>query len=250
MVRPALLALVAFTTACGAPGGGGTDGGRDAGQDAGSPDAGHPGRDALAPCAALQGTAVGSVAQMVARINALPHPVSGPCLLASLPRPLSIVATTSVNSAQPAVSAQSPRLFVLGAGLVSSFVPEGPSAQLLELGEWVTATRTLKGELELPVVGPVAASLPLTRIETGTSATTCGQCHRAEAALAIGDAGYVSTAYRPNPGTEVKLPALAAEHQGCVDRREVTERCDYFHALFDFGPANQGAFATAVELFL
>lgn len=46
------------------------------------------------------------------------------------------------------------------------------------------------------------------------------------------------------------MTALAAEHEGCADAGTAGERCDLFHALFDFGEVRQGAFSTSVELFV
>ena len=59
--------------------------------------------------------------------------------------------------------------------------------------------------------------------------------------------GYVSSALRPK--TELRLEALAAEHQACVERNDASARCAMFHALFDFGTLEQGAFSAEVAFF-
>lgn len=221
----------------------------DGGAGGGAPDAGHGASAALQACADLQAQPLGSIARVVDRLNALPRPVSAACLVASLPRPLELVATFSVNSAQPAASAKSPRIFVLEPGVVLSVVPEGAGAALLELGEWVSSTRTRKGELDLPVTTALEAHAPFSHVDTGAGASTCATCHRAETVHGGGDAGYDSVAFRPNPGQEVKVTALQAEHEACVAAGDASARCDLFHALFDLGTARQGAFAQVVELF-
>jgi len=210
----------------------------------------HEASEALKACAALRGPAE-SVADVVTRLNALPRPVSVPCLVAALPRPVDVVASTSLTSAQPADSAQSPRIFFLTRGLVLSVVPAGVGLHLVELGQWTSSTVTLKAEIELPLTAPLAGDAPITRIKPvgAGSSTQCGLCHRGEAPHPTIDGGWVSIAYQPGKGTEVKLDALAKEHQGCVDRAEASERCDLFHALFDVGELGQGAFAAEVERF-
>lgn len=249
-LRLLALALLALSTSCSpdpGPRDGGTDAGRDGGVDAGAPRHLAPG--ALQTCAASPAQ-VGSIAQVMARLNGLPMPVSGACFVASLQRPLSVVATSSVVSLQPAVSAQSPRIFVLAPGVVLSLVPEGDAGHFLELGEWETPLRTLKGEIELPVTAALSADAPYGRIKTSASATSCGICHRQEAASATIPDGFVSAAFRPAPNELVPVTALAAEHDKCVDAGTGSERCDMFHAFFDFGEVRQGAFSNNVELFI
>jgi hypothetical protein len=175
--------------------------------------------------------------------------VSVACFIASVPRPLNLSATYSTFSAQPAVGAKSPRIFLLQPGIALSVVPAGAGSHLIEMGEWVTPTRTLKGELELPVTQQLAPDAPLAHVAQSNGTTTCAICHRAEESHETIAGGFVSTAFRPNPGQDVKLPALIAEHQLCIDSGESSERCDLFHALFDFGPVKQGAFSSALELF-
>lgn len=234
------LALAGCSGASGRPDGGPPDAG---------PGPGHRVPDALLACAASP-TPVGSIAQAVGRLNALPPPVTAACFVASLARPVDVVATSSVVSLQPAAGARSPRIFVLEQGVVLSVVPEGDAGLLLELGEWDTPLRTLKGEIELPVTAPLDAGAPFARIKTGAGATTCGICHRQESPSATVTDGFVSAAFRPAPGELVKVSALAAEHQGCADAGTSSQRCDLFHALFDFGEVRQGAFPTSVELFI
>jgi hypothetical protein len=209
----------------------------------------HRAPEALQTCGSSP-AAVGSIAQTLARFNGLPPPVSGPCFIASLQRPLNVVATKGTLSLQPAEGAENPRIFILAPQVVLSFVPAGDAGQLLEMGEWDTTTRTLKGEIALPVTSTLAPDAPFTRILSGSSATTCAICHRAESPSASQVGGYVSSAFRPQPSDLVPVSALAAQHNLCVDAGTVSERCDYFHAFFDFGEVKQGAFASSVELFI
>lgn len=201
---------------------------------------------ALASC--TSGPRLTTIAGAVERLNALP-PSEPACLLASLARPLSIVASTSITSAQPADSRESPRFFVLDDALVLSFVPSGDGQHLVEFGQWTDATHTLKGELQLPRVGELAADAPHTRVRMTSPATTCGLCHRDESMSDSVPNGYVSLAYRPVDRTLVPLSELLAAHEKCTRDEDASERCVLFHALFDFGTVKQGAFRSNVPLF-
>jgi hypothetical protein len=209
---------------------------------------GHRASEALRACAVAG--SVSTAPALMQHLNALPHPVSIPCAVASLPRPLAVVATTSLTSAQPAANAKNPRIFVVGPGVVLSVVPDGPGMHLLELGEWVTPLRTLKGELEFPLTQPLTGSEPFTRVMYQTARTTCGLCHREETPSATVASGYTSLAYRPSPDSTVAVSALQTEHQACIASGESSERCELFHALFDFGDVVQGAFEQRVALFV
>lgn len=209
----------------------------------------HRASEALRACAAVSAP-VTSIATGVEKLNALPMPVDGPCFLASLPRPLSLVATSGVTSAQPAASRASPRLFLMLDGVVVSLVPEGDGSKLLEFGEWVTPTRTLKGEVAFPVTEPLAADAPYKHVLFSQPATTCALCHRAEEPHATIAGAYVSAAYKPQKGTTVPVAELQASHDTCVAEGDEAGRCAMFHALFDFGTVKDGAFAKEVETFV
>ena len=98
------------------------------------PDAGqtplHAGAQALSACAERRALTLPTIESVIDLTNTLPFPVSVPCLLASLPRPLPLVATNSINSAQPAEGNRSPRVFLLLEHLAISVVPEGRGAPL------------------------------------------------------------------------------------------------------------------------
>lgn len=216
----------------------------DAGTDA-APD--HAPSAALTRCRARAGE-LGGISDVVTRLGAL-APADGPCLVASLPRPLAVVATDSVTSAQPAASKASPRLFFLLPRVVLSVVPEGEGSKLLELGEWVTPTRTLKGELVLPVTAPLAQDAPFEKVRQTQFQTVCAVCHRNEAAHDTIAGAFVSAAYKPKRGSFVPLGELEAAHRACVAAADASPRCEMFHAVFDFGAVTEGAFAPEVETF-
>ena len=219
-------------------------------QPPGPSDGGSHASAELKACAAIQEPArVTTIAAAVSRLNALPRPVSVACFVAGLPRPLELVASTSMFSAQPAEGSQNPRIFLMLPGLVISVAPTGDGARLLEFSQWITPTRTLKGELKLPLEAEVSGDAPYTQTHSNFGVTTCGLCHRREEAHPTIDGGFVSDAYRPEVYSLVPLSELSALHAACTED-DLSERCTLFHALFDFGVVRQGAFSSAVELFI
>ncbi len=212
------------------------------------PDAGNHASAALNACASVSGR-VSTISASTARLNALPPPVTPACFVASLSRPIDLVATTSIFSAQPAASRESPRIFVMVPALVISVVPEGEGAHLLEFAQWMTPTRTLKAEVELPLVGPLSDDAPYTQVQSNFGVTSCGLCHRGEEPHPTIDGGFISDAFRPDPASLVPLTELRAQHAACAQTDE-SERCALFHALFDFGEVRPGAFRNEVDLFI
>lgn len=208
----------------------------------------HRASDVLRRCAEAQGEP-STITDAVARLGALPLPAGGPCFIATLPRPLAIVATIGVTSAQPAAGRSSPRLFFLLPKLVISAVPQGDGSKVLELGEWVTATRTIKGELELPVAAPLATDAAFRRVLEGSDRTMCAACHREEERHPSIPNAFVSVAFKPEPGTLVTVAELEALHDACTRDDDPSERCAMLHAVFDFGDVTPGAFAPEVETF-
>lgn len=208
----------------------------------------HEAPAALQACAALAAP-VPTIDAAVAQLNRLPDDAGVPCFVASLPRPLVATATTGIVSAQPAGGPTSPRVFFLSDTLVISVVPEGNGAKLIEFGEWVTATTTLKGEVALPRTGPLSPRAPFEKVKYQATSTSCGLCHRGEAPHATVADAYVSEAYRPRPDTVVPRAAMALEHERCALANDESERCAMFHALFDFGELGEGAFDAAVSTF-
>lgn len=205
----------------------------------------------LVACARVTTGEVRSVHGAVERLNALPPAADPACFVASLPRPLSLVATVGITSAQPANGRNSPRVFILLEGLVVSVVPDGAGGPLIEFGEWTGAGRTLKAEVELPLSQPLGFDDPFTRVRyaRGNPATSCALCHREEAPHPTLDGGFVSLAYQPQPRTFVTVDELRTIHEACVSQTEPTPRCRLIHGLFDFGPVRQGAFPTDTALF-
>ena len=131
--------------------------------------------------------------------------------------------------------------------LVISAVPDGEGSKVLEFGEWTGTTSTIKGEIGLPVTAPLAADAAFQRVLQGTDRTICGACHGGEEPHATIPNAFVSDALRPS--NEMMLAELEELHTLCITSGTTSSRCDFIHALFDFGEVTQGAFSPVVPTF-
>jgi len=208
----------------------------------------HPLSAALQNCSQKRAE-LKTITDAVLRFNALAPTTDAACFLATLPRPLAVVATTGVTSAQPAGGKDSPRLFFLLPTLVISTVPSGEGSKAVEFGQWTAPGRTLKGEIGLPVQAPLGDNAAFDRILQGGDRTVCSTCHRYEERSPTVASGFVSAAFKPEPGTFVTVAELRKLHDRCTDQADTSARCEMFHAVFDFGDVSQGTFPNEVETF-
>jgi hypothetical protein len=196
-----------------------------------------------------------TISEAVQLLNALPKPTGVACFVESLDRPLAVYATNSVISAQPALSGQSPRLFIQRDQLWLSLVIDGDSSYLIEFGEVTTPAaddptpRSLKGELQLPLTEVITPSAPFDRVRYA-SGTVCGLCHTNEQpATSLGiPSAFTSTAYRPRPETRVSLDALRAEDHECRWAAE-PHRCEMLSAVFQGGEVAEIPFPDSMLTF-
>lgn len=212
-----------------------------------APDAGAP---AAARCQPAGGVSASpqSIADVVALANALPHPLTLPCFLESLQRPLAAEPVASAISLQPAAGARSPRIFLFWDKLIVSVVPDGTGRSLLEMGQLVDVDRSLKAELAFPIDGPLEPGAPFARVHND-GGTTCAFCHSGE--QPAGDVGGVptfsSTAFAPSPRSVETVDALAHENAVCDPGAE-PDRCAFLRALFDHGDVRAQGFPPGVPL--
>jgi hypothetical protein len=209
-------------------------------------DAGTPARvfDAGAPapsarrCATPQGfeRAPQTIAEVVGVLNALPKPTSLACFVESLPRPLEVYLTSSAFSAQPAVSDQSPRIFIIKEPLFLAFVPEGVAEGLLEIGWRTSPDRAIRTEIVFPAREPVTAEILSDHIALTEQNSFCGNCHFGEAPAHdafLGDRALESDVNEPNPAYEVDLEWLRERALACEP--STSPRCELLEALFGHG---------------
>lgn len=196
-------------------------------------------------CVAPEGapTSPQTIAEVVTLVNALPSPVTLPCFLQALERPLLMHAAASTISAQPSVGTRSPRIFLFWDGLRASIVPAGAGAPLLELGEILPEDRSLKAEILFPVTTPLDPVTPYERILFTPTVTRCGFCHQAEdpdPTITFASA-FTSVALRPFDSYAVSIASLANELAICDPKAE-PDRCAMLQALFDQAPPVEQAF--------
>ncbi len=190
-----------------------------------------------------------SIEDVVTLINALPKPVTVPCLLSSLDRPLKIVSTNNALSAQPAVGNRSPRIFIMRNPLIISIVPEGSGAKVVEMSFLTSDTTSIKAEIDFPVTANLPPEAPYETIRSGDR-TACGTCHTGETqATQINFAtAFVSTALQPKPNTLINLEYLRNESKICNSLLEA-ERCAILRSIFDHGDVEKGSFPSAMPVF-
>jgi len=191
-----------------------------------------------------------TIDEAVTLINALPKPLSLPCFLESLARPLEISATNSLFSAQPAQGVRSPRIFLFQDPTVLSIVPEGDGAPLLEFGEQRPEFRSLKAEITFPVATQLERSAPFDHLLFTSQLTTCGGCHSGELQESeiLGVRTFVSLALRPRPQELVPAASLVHELEIC-DRAQEPQRCAMLDALLGWGPVTERAFPAEMSTF-
>jgi hypothetical protein len=198
------------------------------------------------PCAPAPGTtgSPSSIAETVELVNGLPKPGSLPCFLEALDRPLRLVATQSFFSAQPAMGRRSPRIFLFREGIIHSIVPEGNARNLLEMGEATSPGRSIKAELEFPIIENVTLAAAFERLPLD-DITTCGVCHDGRVP-ALGIEGAVeSEVLRPADRELVPLAELEDEARRCDGELE-PERCAMLGALFQHGEVIAAEFPRSV----
>jgi hypothetical protein len=193
----------------------------------------------------------GDVEQAVQLLNALPKPTSVACFVESLARPLTVYATSSPFSAQPALSPASPRLFIKLGQLWLSVVIDGDSSYLMEFGYLIDQEqmRSIKGELQLPLDAAIAPSAPFDRVRY-QNGTVCGLCHldeHQEMGVAFATA-FSSAAFRPRPDSRVSLDNLRIANQTC-DWQVEPHRCEMLSAVFDSGEVSEVPFPDTMKTF-
>jgi hypothetical protein len=186
----------------------------------------------------------------VALVNALPKPLTLPCYLEALARPMPLHATLSQFSAQPAQGARSPRIFIYFEPLLMTVVPAGVGQHLLEFGEQRAEFRSLKGELGFPLEGEFMPGSVYEQTLFSDTLTACAFCHASEEldASVPGGHAFVSQSLRPRNGQRVSLESLRAELDAC-DGEVEPERCAMLDSLFGWGETVDWEFPVEMATF-
>ena len=187
-----------------------------------------------------------STADVVALINSLitarNSPVTLPCLLAALPRPLKLSVVNSTVSAQPSDGPSNPRVFIKYGTLYLSVTSEGVGANLLEFSEFIAAPDSVKGELKFPIDKAIDGSLPFSRLAVdlggGRIASSCSNCHANERpvdgaafpASSFPPSALMSRALKPRSSQILPLSALSRLNSECYVGGAF--RCGLIRSLF------------------
>lgn len=184
-----------------------------------------------------------SIEEVVALLQALPEPITLPCFVESLERPLTIAATTHAFSAQPAEGEGSPRMFIQSGPLTMSIVPVGIGESLLEMAVDVGNRESLKAELTFPLNIPPEPADPYLHIQQPGGGSTCNGCHGGERIsedVTITTA-FVSEALQPPEDTIVSI-AFVEQLAAACDPDTEARRCEMLDAIFGHGEIQSGAF--------
>lgn len=180
---------------------------------------------------------------VVALINALPKPLTLPCFLENLPKPMKVNSTRSTASAQPSDSDSNPRVFIImGTKLILSVVPTGPGRLLLEMSEYVNTQDSVKAEIRFPVTATIGNDALYDHIRF-TSGTSCGLCHTRERSASIygftHPNAFVSEVMRPT----ARMISSNSGRSYALACNTATElyRCQMLWAVFVNGKAQDSA---------
>jgi hypothetical protein len=181
------------------------------------------------------GGALVTIEETVAFINALPKPLTVPCFLEALQRPLEIQATSGTFSLQPSFGRNNPRFLIQRDNMVLSVVPKGEGRPLMELSVEREPERSVKGEFHFPIAETVAPDAPYTRI-LDDNGTRCGFCHLNEV---VADDITFATAYVSSKIEAKNYELVDAEYLDWLWRQCDTasdpDRCAMFDAIFAHG---------------
>lgn len=205
-------------------------------------------------CTAGPNAALGSpstIADAVALVNTLlaQHaPLSLDCFLSALKHPLTVLGVVSTFSLQPSVGgATNPRVFIFSGNLVMSVVPAGDASPFVELAEYTSPVRSIKGQLAFPVTAPVALTDAYDSIREG-SGTVCGGCHRNEqpAPQVTTAAAFESGVLAPLQSDVVPVQRMQDDWTTC-DAQNEPDRCAILKAILAPGPVLNGSFSPDAE---
>lgn len=172
------------------------------------------------------------------------------CYLSALSRPLTMLGAISTFSLQPSVQgALNPRVFIFSGNLVMSVVPTGLGSPDIEVSEYTSPVRSIKGQIAFPLTAPLTQAEPYDSVRLGYG-TVCGNCHPAEqpAPQVTVTAAFESEVFQPTATTIVPLEKMLDDNATC-DPQQDPQRCAILNALFNHGAVVTGAFSPDAPTF-
>lgn len=177
-----------------------------------------------------------TIADLVTLLNVLPKPVSVGCLLQTLPRPLTIEASSDQMSFQPAFGPANPRILIHTELLTITVVPTGEGSNVVEMSELREADTSTKGELPFPITVAIQSGDPFVRVQDSADATKCSVCHINETldSSIQFERAFKSKVLRPLPQYVVPLEDVVYQFNRC-DSTTDAKRCEILDGIFGYG---------------
>lgn len=191
-------------------------------------------------CVAPAGASITDVQSVVDWLNAMPKPVTLPCFIESLPRPLNIQSALSEFSAQPSLGRRSPRIFFFFDRLILTVVADQKFAEyphpLLEMSYLVDEQEliTTKAELKFPIVDTLSPAAPYTGLSFNDRISQCSFCHPKESVLDYLDNVPIYQSSILKPTTPLQISQLYVESDNCIVEEE-PHRCAMLSSIVDHG---------------
>lgn len=178
-----------------------------------------------------------TIEDVIALLNKMPKPVTVPCLLDVLERPLHVNVTSNRFSGQPANGAKSPRIFLfVGQSLILSVVPTGDSSEIVEFGYKTDADHSIKGELKFPVSADLTSDAAYTFILSKDNKTTlCSGCHFPEEEPPAGFATNAIVSRFVRPFNEYNVPLTTLETLNSQCKTKKSDECALIQSIFAQG---------------
>lgn len=171
-------------------------------------------------------------------INALPKPLSIPCLIENLPRPLKVFAVNSTFSAQPSSGLDNPRIFIINGNLVLSVTPAGIGRDHIEYGQFINTSESVKAELSFPITSIIPKTQPYDEVKSG-GVTSCRTCHGSERSInGFGGDAFVSRVVRPDPFNRQSVNRMRNVALSCNSIADPV-RCEILNSIFVVGRAQE-----------
>ena len=179
----------------------------------------------------------------------MPHPLTLPCFVRSLPRPLYAYSTASGESAQPSIGDNNPRVFLFFDKLTLSIVPgeryntlptgePSPASpdkhNLLEISYNTQGVKSTKGEIKFPIVAPLPDSGPYENLAFRDTASICSLCHRGEVKYGEINGVPIYESDRLKPLDPIGFKPMRTDYEACAALPE-SYHCNMLKAIFDPG---------------
>lgn len=201
---------------------------------------GQPVEPTSSTCKPPAGAAITDVQSVVDWINAMAKPLTLPCFIESLPRPLKIQPAFSEFSAQPSPDHHSPRIFLFFDRLILTVAIDQDFAEfpypLLEMSYLVDEQNliTTKAELKFPVVDTLSAAAPYTGLSFNDRISQCSFCHPSESVLGQMDDIPIYQSSMLKPTTPLPVNQLYMENDSCVAAAQ-PHRCAMLSSIVNHG---------------